>query len=89
MWIVSKEAIAAIVRTIVPMIYGWLFTLLGGIDFLSSFIGFIPSEPTAGFVAAVSGAVAGVLYIAIRALAEKWSFIGYFLVINQAPHYDE
>jgi hypothetical protein len=89
MWIVSKEAITAIVRTVVPTVYGWLFTFLGGIDFLSTFIGFIPTEPSAGFVAGVSGAVAGVLYVAIRTLAEKWSWVGYFLVINQAPHYDE
>lgn len=87
MWIVTKEAIAAIVRTIVPTVYAWLFTALGGIAWLSSFIGFIPSEPTPGVTAAVAGAVAGVIYVAIRWLAEKFPFIGYFLVINHAPSY--
>lgn len=87
MWIVSKEALAAIVRRGMPGVYAWLIVQLGGIEWLSDKIVFLPDELTTAQIMALSGAIATIIYAAIRWAAEKWGWLGYLLVVNQKPHY--
>lgn len=80
MWIVTKEALAGIVRTFMPYVWAWLLSVVGGIDWLADLL---PSVPPEGLILIVGT----VLYAGIRWAAEKWGWIGYFLVINQKPEY--
>jgi hypothetical protein len=88
MWIVTKEAVTAIVRTFVPYVYA---ALLGQVPFINDFlVDNNWADEMQGFVSGGFVVIVGtVVYAAIRAAAEKWPQLGYLLVINKAPAYDE
>lgn len=76
MWPVSKEGITAVVRTLMGYVYGFLITTFG-FD--------MPAEIEGALTVLIGTGV----YIAIRWLAEKFPAVGYLLVVNKAPSYDE
>ena len=75
----SEENAIAVVRTVATYAYAWIATNLPGVTDLLMDINLDP----AGFIVIAGTA----LYQAVRVLAEKWSWVGYVLIINQKPEY--
>lgn len=72
------------IRTYVPIIIG------AGIGWLVAQGVLDPEAAEAAqnaFVVGVTALSQGVYYFLVRVLAEKWSWIGYFLGYNKAPDY--
>lgn len=88
MWIVTKAAVTSIVRTFVPYVYA---ALLGAVPVINDFlVDNNWADDVQGFVSGGFVVVVGTfVYAAIRAAAEKWPQVGWLLVINTAPTYDE
>lgn len=89
MWLLTKEAVVAIVRTAMPYVWAWFLTFVATLDGLTS-------NPVGAFLLdwingvdplAFAVIVGTVIYGAIRQLAEKFPWIGYFLVFNSKPSY--
>jgi hypothetical protein len=76
MFILTKEGITAIVRTLMGYVYGFLLT---------TFAFDLPAETETALTVLFGTGV----YMLIRELAEKWPWVGNFLVVNKAPHYEE
>ena len=88
MWIVTKEALTGIVRTVMPYIYA---ALLGQLPFINDWLVANDwADAVQGFVSGAFVVVVGtVIYGAIRWAAEKWPWIGNLLVVNKAPDYTQ
>jgi len=72
------------IRTYVPIAVGFVLT------WLARELGIVIDENTeANLVLAVAGLVSAIYYGAVRALAEKWPWIGSLLGKNKAPTYFE
>ena len=67
------------IRTVVPIIVGWL---LAHFLFLHAF-----GVASPALAAAVSGALAGLWYLAARALERKWPALGWLLGYPAEPTY--
>lgn len=86
MWIVTKEAIISIVRTGVTYLYALLLIQFPAVN--SWLDAASAGEGTSQFVTGAFVVIVGTgIYGGIRWAAEKWSWIGYLLVINQKPRY--
>jgi hypothetical protein len=87
MWILTKEAVTGVVRTVMPYLYA---LLLGQLPFINSFLvdnGW--SEAAQGFVSGGFVLVVGTfVYGAIRWAAEKYPQLGVLLVFNTKPSYE-
>jgi hypothetical protein len=79
MWLFTKEAATGITRTVVPFIYGGLINWIPPVGDWFEAIGF--DQATATII------LGGLLYSAIRALAEKWGWLGGLLIFNTKPSY--
>jgi len=78
-WLFSKEAMIGYVRTIMPFIYSYGMTRIPKV---------LEVADTWGLdEAALVPILGGFLYVAIRALAEKWGWVGYLLGVNKKPRY--
>lgn len=79
MWIASEESVTGLVRTFMPMLYGWLVTQIPGVVEWAEGVGVTQATliPLIGIL----------LYGAIRWTAEKLPWVGYLLVVNKKPHY--
>ena len=88
MWIVTKEALIGVVRTVVMYVYALLLTRIpvvnewlineGWADEVQNFV--------SGSVVVLLGTA---LYAAVRWAAEKWPQLGYLFIFNTKPAYDE
>jgi len=86
MWIVTKEAITALIRTFMGYAYAWLLTLTPGFGTWLTENGLTEQfDGAVGFITIILGVA---IYGAIRWAAERWGWIGYFLVVNKKPEYD-
>ena len=79
MWLFTKEAATGITRTVIPFIYGALIGWIPAVGEWLDEVGF--DQGTAALV------IGGILYAAIRALAEKWGWLGSLLIFNTKPTY--
>ncbi len=77
----TKENATGVVRTVVTFLYAWIATNLPGVSDLLDDIGLDDASFTL-----LAG---GLLYQAIRMAAEKWGWVGYALIINQKPEYND
>ena len=94
MWIVTKEAIIGVTRTAMGYIWAWLLTVLAGWSWLMelTIFGWPAGDAILGWINGVDpvafALVGGtIIYGAIRWLAEKWPWVGRFLVFNVKPEY--
>jgi hypothetical protein len=79
MWIFTEEHATAFVRTVMPMVWGFLITRFPAVmDFLTQF-GL--TEEAAVLI------VSALVYSAIRWAAQKFPAVGWLLGINKKPHY--
>ena len=76
MFSLTKEGITATVRTLMGYVYGFVLT---------TFAFELPAEVEASLTVVVGTGI----YMLIRELAERWSWIGYLLIVNKAPSYEE
>lgn len=81
MFIFTKENAVGVTRTVVTFLYAWLAT---SIPVVSDWLVSVGLDDSAFVLLA-----GGLLYQAIRWLAEKFSWVGYLLVFNTKPAYDE
>lgn len=80
MWLFTKDAAYAIVRTVVTFAYGWIATNIPAVADILDTVGL--SEGTAVLI------IGGVVYTVVRQTAERWSWVGYLLVFNENPTYN-
>ena len=69
------------IRTWVPIVVGAL------ISFLVTLGLEINPETQTALIIALTGLIQAVYYALVRALAEKWPWVGSFLGVNKAPEY--
>ncbi len=74
------------IRTYVPIIVGAAIAWLVAQGVLTEETA---AEAQNAFVVGLTALTQGVYYFAVRVLAEKWSWVGYFLGYNKAPDYQE
>lgn len=72
------------IRTFVPIVVGAFFTWLGRKLNIAGM-----EEMSAQVTLALQGLLTAVYYALVRALAEKWGWVGAFLGYNKAPAYVE
>jgi len=78
-WLFTKESAVGFVRTVLPFAYSYGMTRIPKV---------LEVADTWGWdEAALVPFLGGFLYVAIRALAEKWGWVGYLLGFNTKPHY--
>ncbi len=80
MYIFTKENAVVVVRTVVTFLYAWAATNIPAVSDWLEGVGLDAASFTL--------IVGGVVYQAIRWLAEKWGWLGYLLVFNTKPAYD-
>lgn len=88
MWIVTKEALIGVVRTVVMYLYALLLSQLPWLnDWLvnEGWADEVNNLVSGAFVVALGTA----LYAAVRWAAEKWPSLGYLFIFNTKPAYDE
>lgn len=86
MWLLTREALIAVVRTGVAYLYA---LLIGKIPAINDFLmGNDLSETVEGFVNGAFVVVVGtLLYAAIRALAKRFPVVGRLLIFTDEPEY--
>lgn len=72
------------IRTIVPVAIGAFLVWVGNTTGLAGLDQLAPE-----LVPAVTGFIIAVYYALVRALAERWGFVGVLLGYNKAPAYKE
>ncbi len=80
MFLFTKENATGLVRTVVTFLYAWIATNIPAVSDWLEGVGL----DAAGFTLIIGG----LLYQAIRLAAEKWSWVGYLLIINTKPEYE-
>lgn len=89
MWLFTEEAATGITRTVISYVWVWLLSLLASWPWLmeqswgDAVLGWVNNLDTTTLVL-VGGSA---LYTAIRALAEKFPWVGYLLIFNKKPSY--
>lgn len=84
MFLFTKENSIALVRTVITFVYGWLLTQFPAVqEWIMSQEWLDANTAIATFVVVVGG----LIYQVIRVLAEKWGWVGYFLIFNEKPAY--
>ena len=75
--------IIAIVRTVIPIIVGWVVGLLAAIN--------IPIEPDvqAGLVLSLSTLTASLYYLLVAWLERRWRWFGWLLGVARNPVYEQ
>lgn len=73
--------IIAVIRTVIPIIIGWVVGLLAAIN--------IPVDPEiqAGLILSVSTLTASLYYVAVAWLERKWAWFGWLLGVARNPIY--
>lgn len=80
MFLFTRENAMGVTRTVVTFVYAWILEQVGAIDWLMDAL---PDVPTESWIVIIGG----LLYQAIRWLAEKWGWVGRLLIFNQKPEY--
>lgn len=87
MWIVTKEALTGIVRTVVMYLYALLLVQLPWLNDWLTNEGWA-DEANAFVSGSVVIALGTALYGGVRWAAEKWPQLGYLFIFNTKPSYD-
>ena len=71
------DALIALVRTVVPMIVGWVLARLA-----------LPAEVAPQLELILTAALTGAYYALVRALSLRWARFGWLLGYPTDPHYE-
>lgn len=74
--------VIAIVRTVIPILVGWLVGLLAAANIP------VDAEVQAGLVVSLSTLVASLYYVGVAWLERRWKWFGWLLGIARNPVYD-
>ena len=80
MYLFTKETAVGVTRTVVTFLYAWAATNIPAVSDWLEGVGLDAASFTL--------IVGGLLYQLIRALAEKWGWLGSLLIFNTKPAYD-